>query len=306
MNWSGKRALVTGGAGFIGLNLVKGLCAANSHVTVLDDFSAAPRSNLSGLPIDIVEGSVMHESSFAKLKDIDYVFHLASPSSVILYRKDPQKCFETTTVSMINVLRYAKANGVRKIVYPSSGSVYGRASPPQKETTIPKPTNLYAVAKLACEQMIDGTEEPPPTTLLRIFAGYGPGEAHKGQIASPVGLFLKSIASNERPVIYGDGLQSRDFIHISDVVRIMMRAAETSKTGIVNAGSGKSHTFNEVVAMLNARLEKSIKPLYINKPINYLEQTLADTSVMQEAFGVSPMSLEDGIDQYCSSILVPS
>lgn len=304
MNWNGKRSLVTGGAGFIGMNLVRELCRANSHVTVLDDFSAAPKSNLAELPVDIIEGSVMDESSFGKLKDIDFVFHLASPSSVILYGKEPQKCFSTTTISMINVLRFAKANDVKKIVYPSSGSVYGRASPPQKETTIPRPTNLYAVAKLACEQMIDGTQEPPPTTLLRIFAGYGPGEAHKGQIASPVGLFLKSIASNEPPVIYGDGSQSRDFIHISDVVRIMMRAAETQKTGIVNAGSGESHTFNDVVAMINQRLGKNVKPLYINKPINYLEQTLADTTVMKDSFGVTPIPLEKGIDQYCSSILI--
>src|SRR5436309_1300885 len=304
MRWDGKRALVTGGAGFIGMNLIRELCAANSYVTVMDDFSAAPRSNLSGLPVDIVERSVMEESSFANLPEIDYVFHLASPSSVILYGKEPQKCFSTTTISMINVLRYAKANGVKKILYPSSGSVYGRASPPQKETTIPSPTDLYAVAKLACEQMIDGTEEPPPTTMLRIFAGYGPGEAHKGQIASPVGLFLKSILSDERPVIYGDGSQSRDFIYIGDVVKMMMRAAESPMVGIVNAGSGESHTFNDVVEMLNRRLGKNIKPQYINKPINYLERTQADTSLMKKTFEINPISLEKGIDMYCSSILL--
>jgi len=304
MRWDGKRALVTGGAGFIGMNVVRELCAANAQVTVMDDFSEAPRSNLSGLTVDIVERSVMDESSFAKLPEVDYVFHLASPSSVILYGKEPQKCFSTTTISMINVLRYAKAYGVRKIVYPSSGSVYGRASPPQKETTIPRPTNLYAVAKLACEQMLEGTEEPPPTTMLRIFAGYGPGEAHKGQIASPVGLFLNSIVSNERPVIYGDGSQSRDFIYIGDVVKIMMRAAESSMVGVVNAGSGEAHTFNEVVEMLNRRLGKNITPQYINKPINYLERTHADTSLMKKTFGISPISLEEGIDKYCSSILL--
>jgi nucleoside-diphosphate-sugar epimerase len=294
--------LVTGGAGFIGMNLVRHLCGAEANVTVLDDFSAAPRSNLSKLPVDIVNGSVMDESSFAKVHDIDYIFHLASPSSVILYKSDPQKCFSTTTISMINVLRYAKLNRVKKIVYPSSGSVYGRASPPQKETTIPRPTNLYAVAKLACEQMIEGTEEPPPTTVLRIFAGYGPGEAHKGNIASPVGLFLKSIASNQPPEIYVDGSQTRDFIYIDDVVEIMMRAAESPIVGVVNAGSGKSHTFNDVVEVLNHRLKRNIRPKYIGKPINYLEQTLADTSLMKESFGINPMSLEKGVDLYCSSI----
>src|SRR3989454_6153737 len=170
MRWDGKRTLVTGGAGFIGMNLVRELCTANAQVTVMDDFSEAPRSNLSGLPVDIVERSVMDESSFANLPEIDYVFHLASPSSVILYGKEPQKCFSTTTISMINVLRYAKASGVKKIVYPSNGSVYGRTSPPQKETTIPRPTNLYAGGEVACEQMIDGTGEPPPNTLFRIFS----------------------------------------------------------------------------------------------------------------------------------------
>ncbi|MBO0888669.1 NAD-dependent epimerase/dehydratase family protein, partial [Candidatus Bathyarchaeota archaeon] len=290
MNWKDKRALVTGGAGFIGMNLVRGLTASGCQVTVLDDFSAAPRANLSGLPVQTIEGSVNEEATFRKLPEIDYVFHLASPSSVILYRKEPQKCYHTTTISWINVLRYAKENGIRKVVYPSSGSVYGRASPPQKETTTPRPTNLYAVAKFSCEQMVEATENPPPVTMLRIFAGYGPGETHKGEIASPVGLFLKSMAANERPIIYGDGSQSRDFIYIDDVVRIMMRAAETSTTGIVNAGTGHTHTFNDVVKMLNKRLNKNIQPQYINKPMNYLEQTLADTSLMKNAFGVSPIS----------------
>jgi UDP-glucose 4-epimerase len=302
LNWKDKKALVTGGAGFIGLNLVRGLCTSGCQVTVLDDFSAAPRSNLSGLPVQIIEGSVNDESTFKKLPEIDYVFHLASPSSVILYRKEPQKCYHTTTISWINVLRFARERGIKKVVYPSSGSVYGRASPPQKETTIPRPTNLYAVAKLSCEQMVEATENPPPITMLRIFAGYGPGEAHKGEIASPVGLFLKSISTNERPVIYGDGSQSRDFIYIDDVVKIMMRAAETSATGVVNAGTGQTHTFNDVVKMLNKRLNKNIQPEYINKPMNYLEQTLADTSLMKNMFGVSPISLQEGIDKYCTSL----
>jgi len=138
--------------------------------------------------------------------------------------------------------------------------------------------------------------------MLRIFAGYGPGEAHKGQIASPVGLFLRSIASDEPPIIYGDGTQSRDFIYIGDVVKIMMRAAESPAVGIVNAGSGESHTFNQVVEMLNRRLGKKVTPRYINKPINYLERTHADTSLMTKTFGVTPLSLEEGVDKYCSSI----
>src|SRR5438132_6383091 len=174
----------------------------------MDKFSAGRRKSLENQSASIIEGNVLDETSLKLVGDIDYIFHMGSPSSITLFNSNPQACFRETTEGWLNILNFAKHHAAKKVVFPSSGSVYGRTAPPQAETNEPHPSNLYAVSKLACEHIVEAIDNPPPTTVLRIFAGYGPGEDHKGPFASPVTLFLKSISRNERPVIYGDGSQT--------------------------------------------------------------------------------------------------
>jgi UDP-glucose 4-epimerase len=306
MKWNSAKVLVTGGGGFLGLHLVNRLCALGAEVTVFDNLSGGTLAQLRQRKVNLVEGSVMNEQALASVGEVDYIFHLASPSSVMLFNKNPQECFRETTEGWLNVLNFGKHNSVKKIVFPSSGSLYGHTPPPHAETKEPRPTNLYAVSKLACENMIDAFDDLPKIATLRIFAGYGPGEDHKGYFASPVTLFLKKIVNNERPIIFGDGNQTRDFVYIDDIIDAMIKSIESTFAGTVNVGSGVLHSFNEVVDIINHKLNKKIEPSYVPKPANYLERTLADVSRMKSVLGITPLSLEDGINRYWSKLSLPS
>lgn len=199
----------------------------------------------------------------------------------------------TTVCGFTNALEWATDENIRKLVYPSSGSVYGNTSLPQSEGMIPNPTNLYGVGKLACEMIVRTYQDRVPNVGLRIFAGYGPGEGHKGEFASVFSLFVASILQGKSPVIYGDGTQTRDFVYIDDVVKAMVAAIkENVENEIVNVGSGKSYSFNEVAAHVSNILGRDVKPTYVDKPQRYLENTLADTSKMTALFGMDPIGLE--------------
>jgi UDP-glucose 4-epimerase len=301
MKWSNAKVLVTGGAGFIGSSIAKNLLESNANVVVLDSFSEGPRDNVPA-GCEIVEADIRDEDALDKLTDIDYVFHFGAPSSIILFNQKPSECVNVTVCGFINILEWARKAGVKKIIFPSSGSVYGSTPPPQSEDAIVQPMNLYGVAKFACENIARLHGDVVPTVGLRIFAGYGPGEEHKGNFASPVTLFLRSMVKGENPVVYGDGSQSRDFVYIDDVVDSIIRAAENNFTGIVNVGSGKAHTFNEVIGLVNEVLCKNILPTYISKPTKYLEKTLADTRKMKELLKIHPSDLKEGLQKYLQII----
>lgn len=297
--------LITGGAGFIGSHLVRRLHSENAYVLVVDNFSIGDIKYIIGYADEIISKNVSDED-FVKMfrgKDIDYILHFGAPSSVILFNKNPTKRVHETLFGFMNVMELVRAVNVKKVVYPSSGSVYGNIPIPQSEDMIPNPANLYGTCKLACEK-IAKLYSDVPSVGLRIFAGYGPGEDHKGDIASVVTLFLKSILKDERPVIYGDGNQRRDFIYIDDVVEAILRATEAPVTTVINVGCGKNYSFNEVVDIINCLLGKEVVPVYVTKPAYYLENTLAKIKRMKELLGVvrSPMGLEEGLRKYIESI----
>lgn len=298
MNCSNKSVLITGGFGFIGQNLVKRLTKLNTNITILDNFSYGKRDNLKSFNGKIVEASTLDKNIDQLVNDdIDIIFHFGAPSSVILFNSNPLEMYANTTVGFLNVMNLARKKKIEKIVYPSSGSIYGTAPSPQSEKTIPEPVNLYAVAKLSCEQ-IASLYPDVKSTGLRIFAGYGPGEDHKGEIASPVSLFLKSIIKNESPIVFGDGTQTRDFVYITDVVDAILNSAGRNTPSIINVGSGISYSFNEVIISINELLGKEIKPKYIKKPLSYLENTLAETTILKNSLGIEPMSLKEGLSDY--------
>lgn len=300
MKWSNRTVLVTGGAGFIGRNLASKLLDENTEVVLLDNFSYAPPSNVpEGVELTVcdISDSVELNRKLANY-DIDFIFHFAAPSSVILFNKDPVKCFSETTTGVLNLFKYAKESDVRKMVFPSSGSVYGKTTLPQSEDQTPVPVNLYGVTKLSSEYIASCFSEYVKYVGLRIFAGYGPGEEHKKDYASPVTLFLKLILKNTRPVVYGDGTQSRDFVYIDDIVKATMRACEVNYTGIINVGTGVSYTFNNLVRIINEHCDKNIEPIYIQKPTKYLERTCADIKRLLTILGVAPLDIETGLNLY--------
>ena len=299
MNWDSKKVLVTGGAGFIGSNIIRRLIAQNAESIVMDNFSFGKAEKI--LPeCRLIGGNVVDIEAFKEVGDVDYIFHFGAGSSVMLFNKNAQKYIYETLTGFINIMDFASKIGAKKVIYPSSGSVYGKAPAPHCEkTSTPVPANLYGKCKLMCEHI--ASLYSIPTVGLRIFAGYGPGEDHKGAISSVVTLFLDSILRKESPVIYGDGSQSRDFVYIDNVADAILNSAEESVQGIINVGSGQTYSFNKVLGILNDTLGTSIEASYVNKPVDYLEKTLADTTDMRKLLKVEPIFLRDGIKKYLRS-----
>ena len=155
MKWNNRKVLITGAAGFIGYNLLKRFVHLNAKVVALDNFSTGkPKETLSKMPVDIINADVSYRKTFETLpQDIDYIFHFGAPSSIILFNKDPVFALSSTICGLTNAFEYAKIVGAQKVVYPSSGSVYGTAPAPQSEHGLAKPTNLYGITKLTCEKI---------------------------------------------------------------------------------------------------------------------------------------------------------
>jgi UDP-glucose 4-epimerase len=300
MRWNNKRVLVTGGAGFIGSHISRRLIKVNAEVVVLDNFSAGKKNKFPE-ECTIVEADIRDSKALERIGYVDYIFSFGAPSSVILFNREPVACVEMTVSGFLGIVEWAVKIGSKKIIYPTSGSVYGSAPVPQSETAEVLPMNLYGIAKLACEHIARIYSHRMPAVGLRIFAGYGPGEEHKGDFGSPVTLFLDSMRKNQRPVVYGNGTQSRDFVYIDDVVEAVIRAAEKEVQGIVNVGSGKAYSFNEVINCINDLLGKRITPIYVDKPVNYLEKTLADITTMKKRLGIDPLDLKSGLQRYLQS-----
>ncbi|MGD6810766.1 MAG: NAD-dependent epimerase/dehydratase family protein [Candidatus Bathyarchaeia archaeon] len=297
MNFSKKKILITGGAGFIGSALAHKLSEENVHLVIYDDFSTGRNENLPS-QCEVIKGAITDYTPLESVKNVDYILHFGAPSSVILFNINPEKCVSDTIIGLRNTFEYAVKTGVKKVIFPSSSSVYGNTPLPQSETTLTQPTNLYGVAKLTCEHLSALYTDVVPSVALRIFAGYGPGEAPKGKIASIVNLFFESIAEEQRPIIFGDGTQTRDFVYIDDIVHVVLSAIETNFTGAVNVGSGESHTFKEVAEIINHLLGKDIKPEFVPKPIRYFEHTRADTTLMKKTFAITPTSFINGLSKF--------
>jgi UDP-glucose 4-epimerase len=298
MKWSGKRVLITGALGFIGTHLVQNFLMKNAVITMIDNLSAGlPHRELGD--VTLIKGNVEDKWTFAGIKDIDFIYHLGAPSSVILFDNNPAKCITETIIGCYNVLELGARIRPTKTIMMSSGSVYGNTKNPMPEDSVPKPGNLYAISKLLCERLA-GIMDRRDVQFVRVFAGFGPGEDHKGTYASPITLFLSHILNGIPPVIFGDGSQTRDFVYIDDVVDALIALADADPISVVNIGSGQTTSFNEVISFINRRLGRKVNPKYIEKPNSYLETTLADITLAKKLFGFSPMSVQDGIDKYCS------
>jgi len=301
------KVIVTGANGFIGWNIIKRIVDISDEIIAIDSFEYVKEDYISKLKKDfsnlnLIVGDVSQKDVWEKLQNrkIDYIFHFGSPSSVVLFNKDPEKCVHQTIFSLFFAFKYGIKMGVSKIIFPSSGNVYGRNSSenPLTEEVQPLARNLYASSKLACEQIAWANRDFMDFVGLRITAGYGPGEERKGEFASVVYLFLKDILNDIPPTIFGDGEQKRDFIFIDDVVSSIVNAAKSDYTGIINVGSGRSISFNEVIKTINDVLGKDITPNYVPKPKNYVESIRVDISKMKKILNINPIDLEEGIKKF--------
>lgn len=304
-HYKGKYCVVTGGAGFIGQNLVNKLLEYGAHVVVIDNLSyGAVRSDIN-TKATLIEGDVRDSDIFSKLpkKKYHYIFHFAAPSSTVLFDENLPDAIDITVRGFLNTLHFAAQNNIR-YVYPSTGSLYNGVQPPHTEKAIlnPEKQNEYAKTKIALEQLARIYSRSIKPLGLRILAGYGPGEMHKGRFQGVVYGFCLSMIKGEAPVIWGDGSQRRDFVFIEDIVDIILSLSKDCPAPVVNVGTGSDISFKETVDLINTFLKKPVKPTYVPKPKIYLEKTMADTTLLRKYYKRPFTPIETGIKKTIESL----
>ena len=302
-----EKALVTGGAGFIGSNIVEKLVEQGVHVKVLDDLYLGAEENLEDVKDDIefIQGSVLDQEKVEEaVKGVDVIFHQAARSSSPMHQEDPAEGARVNIEGFVNVAEAAIDADVDKIVYASTSSMYGTVSPPHREDMDLKPQNRYTASKMSREMYAQcySYKGEIETTGLRYFSVFGPHEKAKGKYANVVTQFMWKMMDGEQPVIWGDGTQERDFVYVEDVARANLRAAETREElngEVINIGRGDPVTFNQVVEKLNSVLGKSIDPEKIENPRDkYVEEHRADISKARELLDWQPQySFEEGLQE---------
>ncbi|MDY6764098.1 MAG: GDP-mannose 4,6-dehydratase [Halobacteria archaeon] len=300
----GKDILVTGGAGFIGSNLANYLSKAN-NVIALDDLYLGTPENLDD-DVEFVEMSVLEDGLPT---DVDVLFHLAALSSLQMHEGNPTRGARVNIEGFVNTVEQAREDGCETVVYASTSSIYGDRTEPSPEDMDVEANTGYEASKLSRERYGEyfANYYGMNTAGLRFFSvyqGYGGSEEHKGEYANIIAQFADDIANGRSPKVYGDGTHTRDFTHVSDIVRGIELAAYHELTGIYNLGTGESYSANEVVEMLNEELGTSVEPEYVENPIPehvFVHHTMADPTKIRKETGWEPeISFEEGIRMVCS------
>jgi len=251
-----SKCLVTGGAGFIGSHIVSKLLHNNHEVVVIDNESSEANDAFNWY--DDADNHVVDISDFDACRPlfdgVEYVFHLAAHSRIQIAMERPTECLETNYFGTYNMLECAKQVGARRFINSSTSSIYGLANKPPLVETMPSDClNVYSASKHGAETLchmyykLHGLR----TITLRYFNVYGARQPLKGQYAPVIGLFEEQKKRGEPLTIVGDGEQRRDFTHVSDVVNANICAMMTNWTGVMNIGSGKNHSVNELAAMIS-------------------------------------------------------
>ena len=308
-----KHACVTGGAGFIGSHLVEALLRQRVGVTVLDNLSVGRRENVpSGVPI--VVGDILDTELVADaLSGCDVVFHLAARVAIRSSFEYAVQDTMTNVAGTASVLRAARnAGSVRKVITASSMAVYGEAldQVPFPETLDTAPISPYGVSKLAAERLthLMCGEAGMQSAVLRLFNTYGPRQALSPYVGV-ITIFINKLLSEERPTIFGDGEQCRDFVHVQDVASAFVGAMEPNVSGeTFNIGSGEPRTVNEVLKSLNKITGPAIAPQYVEAVPGELRYSVADISKARRLLGYEPVhnfdsSLKDLIGEFQSNML---
>ena len=300
-NKSKKKYLVTGGAGFIGSNIAKTLEAEGHEVTVLDDFSKNGHfKNLIGFKGDVITcdlfTSVPHDMYF------DAIFHEAAITDTTVM--DQKAMMEQNVEAFKNLLEFAAENEIKKVVYASSAATYGNGPVPNVETQPTHPENVYGFSKVIMDNVARQFSEDNNDMKiigLRYFNVYGPGEYHKGKMASMVYQLYNQMKEGKRPRVFKHGEQQRDFVYVKDIVKINMCALKNGKeTGVFNAATGVPRDYNDIIACLNKELGTNLEPEYIDNPYPFFQlKTQADITKSKEKLGYEPdYTLEKGIADY--------
>lgn len=298
--------LVTGGAGFIGSNIVDELLKRGQRVRVLDNFSTGREENVTEFTsrVELIRGDVRDEDAVdTAVKGCDYVLHQAALASVPRSIADPTSNNQVNVQGTLNVLQAAKRHGVRRVVYASSSSVYGDSQElPKVETMPPNPRSPYAVAKLAAEYYcrVFGELYGVPTVSLRYFNVFGPRQDPNSQYSAVIPLFVKALIEGKAPTIFGDGETSRDFTYISNVVNANLLACEANVTGarVYNIACGGRYTLNQLFAALRDRIGTRVEAVHGPTRAGDVKHSMAAIDRIQKELGYHVgVSFEEGIDR---------
>lgn len=305
----GRRVLVTGGAGFIGSNLVRRLLREGAYVRVFDNFSTGKRSNIASIikdsrtnRLEVFEGDLR---DFALILEatlgIDLVYHEAALPSVIRSVKAPNTTNDVNIAGTLNLLEACKVHKVNRVIYASSSSIYGDSEElPKRESMLPNPKSPYAVSKIAGEYYMRvfhhlyGIE----TVILRYFNVYGPSQDPTSEYSGVISKFITAFISGGQITIYGDGEQTRDFTYVDDVVEANILVANATVSGeVFNVAGGKRYSLNQMLAILKEIFKKEDqKATYTQPRPGDVKHSQADIQRVREALGYhAKVNFEEGL-----------
>ncbi|HEY1683508.1 MAG TPA: NAD-dependent epimerase/dehydratase family protein [Tepidisphaeraceae bacterium] len=304
------RTLVTGGAGFIGSNIAKSLASQGHDVVAADSFLSASYKNLIDFPGDCLTLKDPEDiASIRSLGPFDAIFHQASITGVIAADgsasiTNEHHMLRNNVETFRTLLDYAVETKAR-MIWASSCSIYGRNPTPMRESQPPDPLNIYAFSKLCMERLAKkfASRLAHPIIGLRYSNVYGPGEDHKGKLASMIHQLAKQMRAGKRPRIFRSGQQTRDFVYIADVVQANLNAMNAKQSGVFNVGASQSWSFNQVVQELNHALGTQLEPDYFDNPYGFTQdQTQVDLTLVTQFLNYHPhYDLRKGISAYNAS-----
>jgi UDP-glucose 4-epimerase len=291
------KALITGGAGFIGSHIAEALCRKGASVVVLDNLSLGNLNNLAwkqpGDNLEFVEGDIRDEALLAKLMPgIDWVFHEGALPSVPRSVAQPIESHDHTLNGSLKVLVAARDAGVKRLVFASSSSIYGDSDAPAKHESLPpNPLSPYALQKYGSEKYCQlfhrlyGLE----TVALRYFNVFGPRQAFDSPYSGVIAKYCTAMLKGERPLVFGDGTQARDFTYVQNAVSANLLAAEApaekAAGRVFNTAAGDSISLLDLIAELNALTHQSLEPVFQAPRVGDVKNSLADISAARAALG---------------------
>ena len=298
---SERRALLTGGAGFIGSHLAEALLAQDYRLRILDNFSTGQRGSLPSGGFELIEGDLRDRTLVeTSLEGVQVVFHQAARISVPQSFEDPRAYYEVNVQGTLNVLSAALRAGVQRVVLASSAAVYSGSDTPVAESVRTSPHSPYAASKLAMEEAaaMYHLHYGLPVVSLRYFNVYGPRQRLDSPYAALIPAFIQAWLTGRSPVIYGDGDQERDFVYVGDAVRANLLAIdnEAAVGGTFNIGGGASVTVNELARILQVVLPNAPEAVYGPPRQGDIRFSKADLSQAEQALSYHPeVSLQEGL-----------
>ena len=306
---SKQTVLVTGGCGFIGSHIVEALTQKGYRVRILDDLSTGSLENLASIAkeVEICIGDVANLSALeAAMEGCEFVFHEAAIASVPKSVQDPVGTGKVNYGGTLNILEAARKLGIRRVIFAGSAAVYGdEPTLPKKELMPPYPITPYAADKLASELMghVYGRTFGLEFVSLRYFNVFGSRQDPSSPYSGVISIFCEQMRQGIAPVIYGDGLQSRDFVHVSDVIRANLLAMEHPKAAArtFNVGRGVATTLLDIVNEINYLTGQDLQPIHQEARPGDIRHSLADNTALKE-LGWSPStSIRQGLAELLKS-----